>query len=123
MFGINVILNLSIVSILDVLEEVRKDCVFKLIYSFVIYSMECTLAVFLCSCAFLIIFVDSCIIPFVSLLTLVDGCLLLTFTVSMAICRLCGSRLIHATNKFIAWMIITFCAPFEAMVHALNYYF
>ena len=60
---------------------------FKLIiiYSFVVYSMECTLAVFVWSCAFLIVFVSSCIIPFVSLLTFVDGCLLLTVTVSMVV--------------------------------------
>lgn len=39
-----------------------------------------TLVVFVCSCAFLIIFVNSCVIPFVSLLTFLDACLLVIVT-------------------------------------------
>ena len=52
---------------------------FLCIFSF---SVEYILAVFVWSCAFLVIFVNSCVLPFVSVVTFLGGCLILIVTVS-----------------------------------------
>lgn len=43
------------------------------------------LAVFVWSCAFLIVFVNSSVLPFVSVLTFLGGCLILIVTVSKSL--------------------------------------
>ena len=49
------------------------------------FSVGYILAVFVWSCAFLVIFVNSSVLPFVSVVTFLGGCLILIVTVSMSL--------------------------------------
>lgn len=56
-----------------------------LILNLCIYSVGYILAVFVWSCAFLVVFVNSSVLPFVSVLTFLGGGLIFTVTVSLTL--------------------------------------